>query len=234
MAHHDGHRKRLRERMQSGPENLKDYEILELTLGTVLPRGDTKPVAKELLRRFSTLRGVIQAREKDLLAVPGVGPGVVNFLSLLRELIPRYIESGVASRLSLCAPEAVAAMGRERLGHLAHEEVWAAFVNSGNYLISWEKLTRGSLSSIAVNPRDIIERGLLLKASGFVLVHNHPGGNARPSIADLDLTKQLEHAADTMRLRFMDHVIVTDQEAYSIMESCYIHKKAGAFLTKLK
>ena len=216
-SHYLGHRKRLRERLESMPEALQDYEILELLLGYVILRRDTKAAAKELLARFGSLRGVLEARPEAYRDIPGLGDGVIGFLRLLREFVPRFVESRVLRREALCSPEAVAAMARERLGSLAHEEIWAAYVDNGQRLIAWERAAQGSYGMSPLNPRDIVERGLLLKATGFILVHNHPGGKAKPSGADLELTRQLDLAAKTLFIRFVDHVIVTDGECYSIM-----------------
>lgn len=215
--HHLGHRQRLRSRLEEAPETLRDYEVLELLLGYAILRKDTKPIAKELLSRFGSLRGVVEARPEQCLDIPGIGNGVVGFMAVLREFIPRYVESRVKKREVLCGPEAVAAMARERLGALAHEEVWVAYVDNGQRLIAWERSAHGSYGISPINPRDIVERGLLLKATGFIVVHNHPGGNTRPSGADLEFTRRLETAAKAVFIRFVDHVIVTDDACYSIM-----------------
>ena len=169
--HYLGHRKRLRARLADAPEKLQDYEILELLLGYVILRRDTKPIAKELLARFGSLRGVIEAQPERYMEIPGVGEGVAGLMALLREFTPRYLESRVRKREELCTPEAVAAMARERLGPLAHEEIWAAYVDNSQRLVAWERAVRGTYGTAPVNVRDIIERALLLKATGIILEH---------------------------------------------------------------
>lgn len=221
--HYHGHRKRLRARLKSAPEQLQDYEVLELLLGHVLLRADTKPLAKELLARFSSLRGVMQAGEEELREVPGLGPGVADFFFLLHEFFARYSESGPRRREELATPEAVAAMARERLGKLAHEEMWVAYVTNSNKLLAWERLARGSIDGACINPRDILERALKLKAAGFILVHNHPAGSPRPSGNDRDYTKRLDQAARTLFVRFVDHIIVTDDACYSMQNEGFIY-----------
>lgn len=217
QKHYHGHRQRLRERFQEAPETLPDYEILELLLGYVLTRRDTKPMAKELLSRFKTLRGVIEAEPEEYDDIPGIGQGVVNFFSLMQELTPRYIESKVRSKEKLCDAKTVALMARERLGRRRNEEVWTAFVDTSNRLLVWEKISQGSLGSTSFNPRLLIERALRHSAAGFIIVHNHPGGNPTPSGVDLEVTKRTEQAANAVFLKFIDHVIVTDSACFSIM-----------------
>jgi DNA repair protein RadC len=220
--HYQGHRKRLRARLVDAPEKLQDYEILELLLGYVILRRDTKPIAKELLARFGSLRGVMEAPPERYLDIPGIGEGVAGLMALLREVTPRYVESRVRKREELCSPEAVAAMARERLGRLAHEEIWVAYVDNSQRLVAWERAVRGTYGTAPVNARDIVERGLLLKATGVILVHNHPGGNAKPSGADANLTRHLEMSTRTVGIRFVDHVIVTDDACYSMMSEGFL------------
>ena len=220
--HYHGHRQRLKSRLKDAPEKLGDYEVLELLLGYAILRRDTKPIAKELLKRHGTLRGVLDANPLTHLEVPGIGQGVCDFFHTLQEFAARYAESRILNREELCSPEVVAAMARQRLGRLAHEEVWVAFVDNRNRLISWEKVASGSINSSAIHPRDILEKALAHKASGFIVVHNHPGGDASPSGQDLDFTQQVEKAARTLFLRFLDHVIVYDSGAYSIMSSSHL------------
>ena len=220
--HYHGHRERVRERLLDAPDKAPDYEILELLLGYVIKRRDTKPLAKELLARFGSLRGVVHARPEEYADIPGLGPATASFLALLKEFLCRYAESPVRRREVLCDPESVAAMARERLGGACHEEVWIAYVDTRNRLISWSKCSQGGLSSAHVNSRDLIEKGLALKAAGFILVHNHPGGDPRPSQLDRELTAQIGQAARTVFLRFIDHVIVCESGVYSIMTDGFL------------
>lgn len=215
MTHYHGHRKRLRERLRETPEKAADYEVLELLLGYVLLRCDTKPLAKELLSRFGSLRAVLQAQAEDLSAVPGIGPGVVDFFLLLREFIARHAVSLARERAELDLPHKVALMARERLGHLVHEEIWAAFLNNRLKLMAWEKLASGSAAEAHLSPRAIIERALLLKASGLIIVHNHPGGDPNPSASDLDFTERLQKAAQVLLIHVHDHIIVCGDRFYS-------------------
>ena len=124
MSHHLGHRGRLRERFLSSPETPPDYELLELLLGYVILRKDTKPIAKDLMERFGSLRAVLDARADELLEVQGIGEGVTNFWSVLREVMNRYDESPLRLRESLCSPQEVAAMARKRLGRVCPTAAW--------------------------------------------------------------------------------------------------------------
>jgi DNA repair protein RadC len=212
---HNGHRARLRAKLAHDAPTLADHEVLELFLGYGLTRGDTRPLAEELLRRFKSVRGVLDARPDELLHVPGFGPGLMGLWLILRELLARYVASPVRKREELATPRAVADMARARLAGCPHEECWMALVNSKNGLIAWERLKRGGVDAVPVQPRDVLEAALARKASGIILVHNHPGGSPEPSEEDAALTKELLQLAPRMGLRFLDHVIVTEGDCYS-------------------
>lgn len=211
-----GHRQRLRARLECEPMAVTDHEVMELVLGLALVRKDTKFLAHALLKRFGTIRGALDARADELEQIEGFGPGLLAFWRLLRELMARYELSPLLEREVLASPEAVARVARQRLGNLAYEESWLALVDAQNHLISWERLRRGSISSISLQPRDVLEPALLRKASGIILVHNHPGGDARPSQPDLNLTAEIKRLAPSLGLRLLDHVIVTQGDCYSI------------------
>lgn len=220
--HYHGHRERLRERLEKSPDKLQDYEILELLLGKVLLRKDTKPLAKDLLKHFQSIKGVMDAKPAELRNIPGFGPALENFWILLRELMARYAESPVRQRELLSSPSAVADMAKRRLAGCEHEETWIAFVDTQNRLIAWEQNNKGTVDSTVIFPRDVIERAIMLKASGFILVHNHPGGSSAPSGADLQITEHLKRSAQTIGLRFLDHIIVTDEGYTSVMNDGFL------------
>lgn len=219
---HTGHRKRIRERLEREPLAVADYEIMELLLGLAITRRDTRELATALLARFGSIRGALDARPDELEQVDGFGPGLMALWRLVREIMARYALAPMQQREVLATPQAVARVARQRLGNLPYEESWLALVDTQNRLISWERLRRGGISSVALQPRDILEPALLRKASGIILVHNHPGGNAQPSRPDLDLTAETARLAPSLGLRFLDHVIVTSGDCYSVTHGQFI------------
>ena len=213
-----GHRERLRKRFLHDSAGMEDYEILELLLGYALPRRDTRLLAKELLGRFGGIDGILSAAAESLQDVPGAGPGVALYCRILREIQARCMESPARRREVFCTPQAVMEFARLRLGSCPHEELWIATVDTGNRLISWERMYRGTVNASPLYPRDVVEVALRRKATGFFLVHNHPGGGARASRLDADVTRNLERIAKSLDIRFMDHIIVTERMCCSVRE----------------
>jgi DNA repair protein RadC len=217
--HYHGHRQRLKERLCVNSQNLADYEILELMLGQVLPRQDTKPIAKELLSEFESLGGVFKASDERLKKIKGIGPGVLTFFTLLREFWARIAEEPMFVQNALSSPDAVSRAAMARIGNLTIEQFWVALVNNGNKVICWEKLTEGTVDKTAVFPREIVALALRNNASGVILAHNHPGGDPSPSPEDLARTMEIASACRELEIRLLDHVIVTADRFYSFMES---------------
>jgi len=214
-THQTGHRARLKARLNKDATQLADYEILELLLGCVLLRRDTKALAKALLQRFGTLRGVFDARPDELMSLEGFGPSLILFWRLLREFMARCEEAPVRRREVLCTPEAVARMARARLAACPHEELWIALTDHGNRLIAWERLRQGAVGQVSCTPREVLETALAHKASNIILVHNHPGGSAHPSGPDLQLTREVARLAPALGIALVDHVVVTEDACYS-------------------
>jgi len=220
--HYLGHRQRLRKKLQTEPKALADYELLELLLGQVLPRRDTKPLAKALVARFGSLREVLQAGPEALRAVDGFGEALAGHWALLREVFARVAEASVRERQVFTGPEVVAEAARARIGHLKVEEFWVALVDNKNRLMAWECVGRGTVDQTAVYPREVLALALKHSASGVILAHNHPGGDAKPSQADLDLTRRINRSAQELGLRVLDHLVVTEAGHFSFQEAGFL------------
>lgn len=216
--HYHGHRQRLREKFRENPRHLADYELLELLLAYALPRRDTKPMAKALLQRFETLAEVMHTDPDDLRQIHGLGDGASLLFALLQELRARAEAQPRKEKLVISHPSVVGQMAMARLGALKTEEVWAAFVDAKLRLMSFEPLSQGTVGEAPVYVREVLRKAIEHQAYGVFLVHNHPGGDASPSKADVAITRELVQAATVMQIRVLDHVIVTHQEYVSLQQ----------------
>jgi DNA repair protein RadC len=213
---HSGHRHRLRSRFQgSSLASLQDYEALEFLLTFALQRIDTKPIAKELLKRFGGLWGVFGKSESELLRVQGVGPRAALLIRLVRELAAACLRDRLRGRSILKAPESVVDYARMALGAKPEEACLLVMLDGRNQVRSHELVGDEAPDHVTVSPRKIVEKALLGKASGFILVHNHPSGRSEPSAEDEQLTRRVKAAAATVDLRFVDHIIVAEDGHFS-------------------
>jgi DNA repair protein RadC len=207
--HYLGHRQRLRQRlMEGGAEALPDYELLEFLLFTAQPRGDMKPLAKELLRRFGGLAGVLSAEPDSLLAVAGMGAASVAALKAVRAAGLRLLRAEVADRPVLSSWTQLLDYCSGKAGFAEIEEFHLLFLDRKNALIADERQQRGTIDHTPVYPREVVKRALELGASALIMVHNHPSGDPTPSKADIEMTREVQKAAAMLGVTLHDHVIL--------------------------
>jgi DNA repair protein RadC len=218
--HYINHRKRLRERFQkTGADGMHDYELLELLLTFSIPRRDVKPVAKKLISKFGSLPGVLDADQKELESINGVGSMSATLIRLVKELYTTYLAEKMKERDVLSSPDTVINFSRVKLSGLPNEAFMVIYINVKNEVIDYTLLQEGTLDNVAVYPRRIIESALSHHASGVILVHNHPSGNPAPSKEDKLLTKEITDAAFALDIRVLDHLIVGKDGYFSFMEN---------------
>jgi DNA repair protein RadC len=206
--HYAGHRDRLRDRaLAGGLAALPDYELLELHLFRSVPRGDVKPLAKQLLARFGSLGAVLGATPEELKTVRGVGDALALDLKLLHEAALRTARETVGRRPVISSWSALLAYVKTALAHEAREQFRVLFLDKKNQLIADEVMNRGTVDHAPVYPREVMRRALELSASAVILVHNHPSGDPTPSAADIDMTRQVVDAGRSLRIAVHDHLI---------------------------
>ena len=175
---HSGHRARLRARFLSGgAAAMPDYELLELALFAALPRKDTKPLAKALLKRFGSFAEVIAAPRERLLEVDGVGTSVVAQLKIVEGAAHRLARTRVIGQPALSSWAALLDYCTAAMARGTQEEFRVLFLDRKNVLIADEVQSRGTVDHTPVYPREILKRALELSASALILVHNHPSGD---------------------------------------------------------
>ena len=204
-----GHRERLKDRfLAGGPEAMPDYELLEMVLFRAIRRGDTKPLAKQLIARFGSFAEVISAPANLLMEVKGVGPSIVTELKLIRAAALRLSKGEVINRPVLSTWNAIIDYCRAAMAFEEVETFRLLFLDKKNQLIADEKQQRGTVDHTPVYVREVVKRALELSASAIILVHNHPSGDPTPSLADIDMTKKIIMAADKLNILIHDHIII--------------------------
>ena len=207
--HFHGHRQRLRERLiAGGAENLPDYELLEVLLFAGNPRGDTKPLAKDLIERFGGLAAALSADAADLLAVPGMGVTGVAALKSVREAALRLMRTELRDRPVIGSWDRLIDYCRAHIAYGKVEEFHLLFLDRKNAIIAHEQQQRGTIDHTPVYTREVVKRALELGASALILVHNHPSGDTTPSKADIAITKDIVNAGKPLGVTVHDHLII--------------------------
>lgn len=218
---HLGHRQRLRQRFEkAGFGGFADYEVVELLLTLAVPRSDVKRPAKALIARFGNLRGILNAAPEQLRAVEGLGGVAPVALRIIRDTAALYLQQSSEGEETLADPEALRRFWRLRIGALPHEVFEVGYLDSSLRLLrdGVERLEEGTVDRAAVYPRQVMEAAIRRSAAALVFAHNHPNGDVQPSEQDKTLTRALVLAASTLQIKVFDHLIVSQDHAFSFRE----------------
>lgn len=211
-ADHAGHRERLRERfLTAGADALPDYELLELVLFLAQPRLDVKPLAKALIRRFGSFAEAISAEPRALAEVEGVGDAAVAALKTVQAAAVRLARGSVLERPVLGNWQKLLDYCRSAMAYEPTERFRVLYLNRKNALIADEVQQKGTVDHTPVYPREVVKRALELGATALIMVHNHPSGDAEPSKADIEMTKEVRDAAAKLGIVLHDHIVISRQ-----------------------
>lgn len=203
-----GHRARLRERLLADPDGLLDHELIEYVLALAIPRRDTKPLAKDLLREFGGIAGLLTAKPEEIARVKGMGETSVAAIRIVHAAALRLLRTEVEARPVLANWQALLDYIRADMAHHGNERVRVLHLNTRNMLIRDELMAEGTLDEAPVYVREVIARAMHLKSAAIILVHNHPSGDPAPSRADIDLTRAVAEAGKKLGIAVHDHIIV--------------------------
>jgi len=207
--HWEGHRDRLRERFNAqGGAALADYELLELLLFLIIPRRDTKPIAKALLDRFGSFSEVLAAPPHRLREVKGLGETSVSHLKVVLASAQRFARDPIREATVLGSWSELIDYCRSQMAYEEREQFRILFLDKKNKLIADEVQQVGTVDHTPVYPREVLRRSLELSATALILVHNHPSGDPSPSSADVKMTKAIVDVAAPLGIAVHDHVII--------------------------
>ncbi|MBL7013469.1 MAG: DNA repair protein RadC [Candidatus Marinimicrobia bacterium] len=214
-----GHRQRLREKfLKNGLDGFHDYEIIELLLTLGTPRSDCKQPAKDALKKFGSLKAVLEADPQDLKTIKGIGDNNIFGLKFSQDVARRYLHDRIIDQDYLKSSNDVLEYLQHNLRDKNKEIFMVIYLNGRNQIIKMDELFEGTLNTSAVYPREVMKRALDNNAAALVFVHNHPSGNPNPSQDDISITKKLKDAALAIDISVHDHLIIAGNDIYSFAD----------------
>ena len=211
-----GHRKRLREKfISSGLAGFHDYEIVELLLSLGTPRKDCKQQAKDAIKRFKTLRGVLEASLEELQEIDGIGPHSAFGIKLVQEVAREFLKARIIDTPIYKSSQEIFDYLYHSMRDLKKEVFKVIYLNSQNQIIEIVDLFEGTVNSSVISPREVMEGAIKHNAAALIFVHNHPAGNPEPSGNDKEVTRDLVYAGSIMRIRVLDHIIIGENRYFS-------------------
>ena len=217
---HTGHRERMKaEFLARGLEGWPDHRVLELLLFYTIPQGDVNDLAHELVERFGSLAGVLDASVEELKKVKGVGDHTAVFLRMLPAVLGRY--QGARTRLSaiINSPEEAYAWLEPYFFGARNEMVYVLCLDGKRQVLGVRKVAEGSIEMAEVNTRRIAEEAIGLRAAQIYVAHNHVSNLAIPSQADWLTTDTLRGALRPIGIELIDHLVFVDGDMVSLKDS---------------
>lgn len=213
------HGERPREKLLSrGPQALSDAELLAIFLRTGVQGGSAVDLARMLVSRFGSLRGILDAPAEDFYTVRGLGQSKFAQLQAALELGRRYLAEQLQGRPLLDSPQATRDYLQMSMRRLPYEVFACLFLDNKHRVIAMEEMFRGTLDGASVYPREVVKRALSLDAKALIFAHNHPSGDVSPSAADRTLTQRLGDALGLVDIQVLDHFIIGEGKPLSFAE----------------
>ena len=221
-----GHRERVRKKfLENGFNGLEDYEILELLLFYVIPRKDTKAIAKELIKKFKTLANVLKADTLELKTIDGLGDVAITFLKMMGALPEKIYKDELKNQKlikddknKITDKEVLLSFLRNKIGYEDVEKFYVIYLSSSNEVIAFEESSSGTLDRSSIYPREIYKRVIMENAKSIIIAHNHPSGNTCPSKCDIDITNEIAKGLKNFGALLLEHIIITRDSYFSFLE----------------
>lgn len=194
-----------------GADNLSNVQLLAIILRTGTKGHSVLSVAEQLLSRFQSLKSLTDAPLEELMAIPGVGRDKAVTLKAAFTLAKRLGDETRREMPLLNTPERVVEAIRDQFYDIKVETFWVVLLNSKMKLISFQKISVGTLDTVVMDPREVFFPAIRHRAAAVILVHNHPSGDPTPSTADIETTKKLKSAGDILKISVVDHIIIGEK-----------------------
>lgn len=200
----------------TGPVSLDDVELLAVLLGTGTDGLSVLELAEGLIQAFGGLRGLLQARRKDLEKQRGLGPAKIAKLLAVLEIARRYLHEAIIRSDPLDSPEVTELYLKSVLRDQSNEVFACLFLDTRHRVIAFEELFHGTIDGATVYPRVVAEKALNHGAAALIVAHNHPSGISEPSLADQAITRRLKAALELLDIRLLDHFVIGEGEPVSM------------------
>ena len=226
MSVHDGHRARLRRQLlEGGLDSFSDVQALELLLGFVIARKDVNPLAHALLDRFGSLSGVLDAPAGELMKVPGIGENTAVMLSVMPQLMRRYTIGKNKTGTILNTTTKAGSYLLPFFFGAKDEQVYLLCLDAKCKVLDCRKLFTGSVNTVGVSVRRIVEEALRRNATSVILAHNHTSGIALPSREDEETTNMVQAALEAVGIRLADHMVMVEDDFVSMADSGFFGRR---------
>ncbi|MDW5287784.1 RadC family protein [Formosa sp. PL04] len=205
--------------LYKGQAALSDAELVAILIGS----GNREESAVDLTKRIlasvdNNLRALGKLSIKQLMTFKGIGEAKAISIAAAMELGRRRRGEEAVKQNKITSSASVFDVMQPLLGELPHEEFWIIYLNNSNTILQKQQLSKGGITGTLVDVRLTLKMALELGATALILVHNHPSGTLKPSVADKQITQKLKTAAASLDIKVLDHVIITERSYFSFAD----------------
>ncbi|MET0944081.1 MAG: DNA repair protein RadC [Flavobacterium sp.] len=204
--------------MIKGKSVLSDAELIAILIGSGSRNESAVDLSKRILASADNLNVLGKMSISQLMNFKGIGEAKAITIIAALELGRRRRAEDVVELIKITSSKRVFEIMQPIIGELPHEEFWVLFLNNSNKVISKSQLSKGGISGTIVDVRIVFKLALENGATGLILCHNHPSGNLQPSDADRQITKKVKQAGDSLDVKVLDHLIITETKYYSFVD----------------
>ena len=219
---HKDHRKRMKERfLKQGLDGFTEFQALEFLLFFCIPQGDTNVLAHKLIDHFGSLSQVLEASVEELKKVNGIGDHSAILIQLMNQMARFYLVDRAKREKVLPTIEDCARYLQPYFYGRMNETVFLLCLDAKCKALCCKEVGEGSINSAGISVRRIVETALREGATTVVLAHNHPSGIAIPSPEDIQTTRRVAAALQSVEIHLADHIVVADDDYVSMVQSGY-------------
>lgn len=204
--------------MLKGKEALSNAELIAILIGSGSRNESAVALSKRILSSVDSLNALGKMSVSQLINFKGIGEAKAITIIAALELGRRRRAEDAVDLIKVTSSKKIFEMMQPIIGELAHEEFWVLFLNNSNKIISKSQLSKGGMTGTIVDVRLVFKLALENGATGLILCHNHPSGNLEPSKADKEITKKLKAAGESLDVKVLDHLIITESKYYSFVD----------------
>ncbi|WP_417939572.1 RadC family protein [Flavobacterium sp. RS13.1] len=204
--------------MLKGKNALSDAELIAILIGSGSRNESAVDLSKRILASADTLNSLGKMSLGQLTNFKGIGEAKAIAIIAALELGRRRRAEDAVELTKITSSKIVFEIMQPIIGELPHEEFWVLFLNNSNKVILKSQLSKGGISGTIVDIRLVFKVALENGATGLILCHNHPSGGLIPSDADKQITRKIKQAGDSLDVKVLDHLIITETKYYSFAD----------------
>ncbi len=205
--------------LQKGKSSLSNAELIAILIGSGSRNESAVALSKRILASTAlNLNELGKLSTSELMDFKGIGEAKAVTIIAALELGRRRRGAEALEKKKITSSNSVFELMQPIIGELPHEEFWIVYLNNSNKVLQKSQLSKGGITGTLVDVRLVLKTALQLGAVGLILTHNHPSGTLKPSQADKQITQKLKKAGESLDIKVLDHVIITEKAYFSFAD----------------